>query len=103
MIEVSERKGEIKTLLKRLRSERKEQLAAARERNKPVAVLRRKVKKALVDGPQTVPALAAALSVTTDEVLWHVAAMRAYGLVVEDEADGDYFKYRLVQDQKKGG
>ena len=99
---MTDSKEDLKAVLKRLRGERKEQLATAQQRHKALSGLRRKVKKALADGPQTVPALAAAVEASTDEVLWHLAAMRAYGLVAEDEQDGDYFKYRLVDDKKKG-
>ncbi|RLB65017.1 MAG: hypothetical protein DRI90_03155 [Deltaproteobacteria bacterium] len=95
-------KEDLKALLKRLRSERKDQLTAAQQHHKVLSGLRRKVKKALAEGPQTVPALAVAVEASTDDVLWHLAAMRAYGLVAEDEQDGDYFKYRLVDDKKKG-
>jgi len=95
-------KQELKVLLKRLRVERKDQLAAAQQQHKLLSGLRRKLKKALADGPQTVPTLAEAVEASTDEVLWHLAAMRAYGLIAEDEQDGDYFKYRLVDDHQKG-
>lgn len=102
MIDEIDRAGEIKSLLKRLRAERKEQIDIARARNKDQAALRRQIKKALLGAPQTVPALAAAVEASTDDVLWHIAAMRAYGQVAEDEQEGDYFKYRLEPQQKKG-
>lgn len=102
MSDPSERKGEIKTLLRRLRRERADQIATARDRSKPRAALRRKVKGALADGPRTVPDLAQAVEASTEEVLWHVMAMRAYGQVAEDEPEGDYFKYRLEPTGGKG-
>jgi hypothetical protein len=95
-----ERKAEIKKLLKRLRAERVDHLKAVRRNQKKISAPRRALKKALAQGPQTVPQLAQALNQTTDEVLWHMAAMRCYGLVAEDEQDGDYFKYRLVPVKK---
>jgi hypothetical protein len=95
-----ERKAEIKKLLKRLRAERVDHLKAVRRDQKKISVPRRALKKALAEGPQTVPQLAKAIDQTTDEVLWHIAAMRYYGLVAEDEQDGDYFKYRLVPVKK---
>lgn len=97
-----ERKAEIKQLLKRLRSERADLLKIVREKNKLISVRRRALKKALAAGPQTVPQLAEAVDRPTDEVLWHIAAMRYYGLVAEDMQDGDYYKYRLVPANKEG-
>lgn len=97
-----ERKKEIKQLLKRLRSERADQLKVVRAEQKKITVPRRALKKALAEGPRTVPDLAEAIGQTTDDVLWHIAAMRYYGLVAEDEQEGDYFKYRLVPANKEG-
>jgi predicted transcriptional regulator len=97
-----ERKREINRTLKRLRAERDEQLKAVRARTRDVLKLRRKVKKALEDGPQTVLSIASAVGASTDEVLWHVMAMRGYGLVAEDDQEGDYFKYRLVPAAGRG-
>jgi len=97
-----ERKTEINKLLKRLNAERADHLKVVREKQKKVMVPRRALKKALADGPQTVPTLAKAVDLSTDEVLWHIAAMRYYGVVAEDEQDGDYFKYRLVPAKGQG-
>lgn len=95
-------RADFKALLKRLRTERQEQVSAAKERNKRLALLRRTIKKALATGPMTVPALAAAADAPTEEVLWHVMAMRAYGQVAEGDQDGSYFQYRLVDTGRKG-
>lgn len=97
-----EKQQQIKQLLKRLRAERPDQLKEARARNKAILVPRRAMKKALGAGPLTVPQLAEAANLSTDQVLWQIAAMRYYGLVAEDEQDGDYFKYRLVPAKKEG-
>ncbi len=101
-VESKERKTEIKARLKTLRAERATQLKEIQAKSKGTTALRNKVKKALKEGPQTVPALAEALGETTDRVLWVIMEMRTYGLVVEDEQDGDYFKYRLAPVKKKG-
>ena len=42
------------------------------------------------------PAIAEASGLTTKDVLWHVAAMRKYGDLVETGTDGDYCTYALV-------
>ncbi len=97
----NDRKKEIGQAVKRLRKERSEPLKRVVERTKDVLKLRRTIKKALKEGPLTVPALAAAVGVSTDEALWHVMSMRNYGLVAEDEQEEDYFKYRLLPVQRK--
>ena len=42
------------------------------------------------------PAIAEACGLPTKDVLWHVAAMRKYGALVETGTDGDYCTYGLV-------
>jgi predicted Rossmann fold nucleotide-binding protein DprA/Smf involved in DNA uptake len=98
----SERKNRIKETLKKLRSERAEQLKAAQIRLKETVALRNRIRKALLVGPQTVPDLARSIGETTDRTLLTLMEMRAYGIVAEDAQDGDYFRYRLVPDEKEG-
>ncbi len=88
-------------LLKRVRAARGEMVKAAQEERKAVRALRRKIEQALAGGPKTVPDLAEAVGAVTDTVLWHVTAMKKYGRVVEDEQDGDWFRYRLVEKEAK--
>jgi predicted transcriptional regulator len=47
-----------------------------------------------------VPQLAEATNLPAHEVLWHVAAMKKYGLVTEAGTDetGDYYFYRLTKE-----
>jgi DNA-binding ferritin-like protein len=96
------RKTRIKETLKTLRAERAEKLKTVQARLKDITALRNKVRKALKDDPQTIPSLAASIGETTDRTLWMIMEMRNYGQVVEDEQDGDYFKYRLVPVERKG-
>jgi hypothetical protein len=98
----SERKTQIKEKLKKLRSERAAQLKDVQARLKDIASLRSKIRKALKDGPQTIPRLAESVGETTDRTLWMIMEMRTYGMVAEDEQDGDYFRYRLIPVAKKG-
>jgi len=86
-----------KLTLKRLRGERETQVKAANEASKSVRAERKRIAAALGDGAMSVPQLAAAIEMPTDRVLWHLAAMRKYGDLVEaPEKDGDYFTYALV-------
>lgn len=95
------RKMEIKETLKRLRQERAEHLKAVQARLKETTSLRNKIRKAFNDGPRTIPSLAESVGEKTDRILWLVMEMRNYGLVAEDEQDGDYYKYRLVAADRK--
>ena len=97
-----DRKTEIKLILKRLRTERAAHIKTVQARIKDTTVLRNKVRKALKEGPQTIPVLADSISETTDRVLWMLMEMRNYGMIAEDEQDGDYFKYRLMPAEKEG-
>ncbi len=60
-------------------------------------VSRRKlIRAALEREPSTIPRIAAELNLPPDEVLWHITAMRKYGLAAEHGEDGDYVLYALV-------
>ncbi len=62
---------------------------------------RNAIKKALKDGPMTVPQLAAATELDPADVLWSLTAMRKYGLAVEHGVDGDYPTYALPEKEVK--
>jgi hypothetical protein len=93
-----EQRAALKATLKKLRDQRGAAVDEAVERNKQRQAVRKQVRAALAEGPATVPALAAASGLATKEVLWHVAAMRKYGDLVESGMDGDYCTYSLVAD-----
>ena len=64
---------------------------------------RKKIVTDMAKGSMSVPQVAAATELPTDRVLWHIAAMRKYGHLVEaPERDGDYYIYTLVPDTKAG-
>jgi predicted transcriptional regulator len=50
------------------------------------------------DNPRTVPEIAAHLGKPSHEVLWFVAALRKYGIVVETGMCGDYPLYKRVDE-----
>jgi predicted transcriptional regulator len=83
-------------LLARLRNERAAVVKSATEENRLRRAARKKIRAELANGPATVPAIASATGLKSSDVLWHVAAMRKYGQLVEDQKAGDYFTYRLV-------
>lgn len=93
---------------KPLTAEQKAALAAFRERmggisdakkahERTVRAARAAIRKGLAAAPATVPALATAVSLPTHEVLWHLTAMRKYGLVSEAGEEEGYPQYALVE------
>ena len=66
-------------------------LDAVRDNNAAKAA----IKRALADGPLTVPAVAAATGLTPRQVLWTLTAMRKYGTAAEDSTAGSYVRYAL--------
>jgi hypothetical protein len=59
------------------------------------AVIRKRLTRALQDGPRTVPEIAAAIGFPAHEVFWHLMAMKKYGEIVEGEERDGYFEYAL--------
>jgi len=96
--------SDVKATLKRLRKEREAQVKAAQAASKAVRAERKRIAAAMEGGPKSVPQIAAAIDMSTDRVLWHIAAMRKYGECAEaKERDGDYFTYELVVEEEQAG
>jgi hypothetical protein len=91
-----EQRVTLKATLKKLREERGAAVDEVTRRNKERQAARKQVHAVLAAGPATVPAIAEACGLPTKDVLWHVAAMRKYGTLVETGTDGDYCTYGLV-------
>ena len=67
---------------------------------KQLKAARKAITKVLGEKSATVPRIAAALSMPTDETLWHITGMRKYGLVSEIGEEDDYVLYALVANQE---
>jgi predicted transcriptional regulator len=52
-------------------------------------------------GPKTVPEIAQAAQLPSDQVLWHVMAMKKYDLVREIGMEGEYYQYQLTEEIEK--
>jgi predicted transcriptional regulator len=63
--------------------------------------MQKAIADALADGAKTPPEIAEGIDARTDEVFWHLMAMRKYGSVAEGEQDGDYVRYALTQKDKQ--
>jgi hypothetical protein len=59
--------------------------------------IKKALRKALKDGPKSVPDLASACSLDKQVTLWHLMAMRRYGEVVEAAEQNGYPLYALKE------
>jgi|UniRef100_A0A7C3UWY5 Fic family protein len=89
--------------LKKLREARKYQIAAATERMKRQRQAVQAIEAALSQGGLTVPELARITKQPASQVLYYLATLKKYGKVVEGEAEGSYFKYRLAEEKADAG
>ncbi len=71
------------------------------KRHKDLLATRKSIVKRLQTQPATVPGLAADLNMAAQEVLWHLAAMRKYGVVREMGEADSYVRYGLVPAEGK--
>lgn len=87
--------------LKRLREQHKETVARAQALLKEQKAIRRQICQPTRDEPKTIPEIANITGIPAHEVLWHITAMKKYGLVVETGMCGEYYLYQRVEDKKK--
>jgi predicted transcriptional regulator len=89
-------------MLVELRRQRSEEVKHAQELLKKQQSIRKAIQHALQRSPRSIPHLAALTNIATDEILWHIAAMKKYGIVEEAgmEESGDYYLYRLSKEVK---
>jgi predicted transcriptional regulator len=87
-------------MLVEMRKEHRETVQKAQELLKAQQSTRKTLERALLGGSHSVPQLAQATNLPVHEVLWHVAAMKKYGVVAEAGTDesGDYYLYRLTKE-----
>ena len=87
-------------MLKRLR----EQHAATVERTQALLKEQKRAQqgicKAIREKPMTVPEIAEAVGMPTNEVLWYVASFKKYGLIVEKGMCADYPLYQKAEENK---
>ncbi len=87
--------------LKRLREQHKATVTNAQMLLKAQKATRREICKPMRDEPKTVPEIAESTGLPAHEVLWHITAMKKYGLVVETGMCGEYYRYQRVKDGQK--
>jgi len=69
--------------------------------NQAYSHIGKQVVKALGKSSQTVPEIAEATGLPSDQVLWCLMAMKKYGKLVEGQQRGDYYEYALSEEQEK--
>ncbi len=87
--------GSEKEALKKLKADRKAQIAAATGRMKEQRRAVQAIKACLAGTELTVPEMAMATGLPVSEVLWYVATLKKYGEILEGAKAGSYFRYQL--------
>jgi predicted transcriptional regulator len=62
---------------------------------------RKQLCQVIRDTARSIPEIAEATKLPGDQVLWHITAMKKYGLVVENGMCGEYYLYQMAEDKQK--
>jgi hypothetical protein len=87
-------------LLKQLRESHEATVERAQALLKEQRQMQNAICQFIRDTPKTVPEIATEIGKPAHEVLWFVAALRKYGIVVEAGMCGDYPLYKRAQEVK---
>jgi predicted transcriptional regulator len=87
-------------MLKRLRAERPESVERAQVLLKEQKAVHNRLCQAIRENPKTVPEVAEAVGMPTHAVLWHLTALKKYGIVAEAGMCGEYVLYRRVEEKQ---
>jgi hypothetical protein len=86
-------------LLKHLRETYPDGVKRAQAFQKEQRRIQETIRQALKEKPLTVPEVAAAVQIPSQQALWYLAAMKKYNQVIENGMSGDYPLYQLVEAQ----
>jgi predicted transcriptional regulator len=84
--------------LKALRETHRDTVERTQGLLKEQQAFRKRLREVMTQGAQTIPEIAAAAGLPSEEVLWHVMAMKKYDLVREAGKDGEYYQYALAEE-----
>ncbi len=84
-------------MLKRLRAQHAETVERTQALLKEQKRIQREICQVMRENPKTVPEIAEAVGMPTQEVLWYIASFKKYGLLVEDGMCADYPLYRRAE------
>lgn len=85
-------------LLKKLREEHKETVARTQALLKEQKKVNQQICQAIQENARTVPEVAQATGLPAHEVLWHITAMKKYGLVLETGMGDEYYLYQTAKE-----
>lgn len=86
-------------MLKRLREQHGDSVTRTQALYKEQRRIQQEICKIIRDTPKTVPEVAEATGLPTNVVLWHLTAMKKYGIVAENGMCGDYPLYQKVEEK----
>jgi predicted transcriptional regulator len=85
-------------MLKRLREQHQAAVEQTQALLKEQQAIRKQIRQAMAGGPKTLPEVAQASGLPTDQLLWHITAMKKYDLVVEIGKFGENYQYQLAEE-----
>lgn len=85
-------------LLKRLREVHAQSVKRTQALFREQKQMQQVIYKFIADTPKTVPEIAAEIGKPAHEVLWFVAALKKYGIVIEAGMRGDYPLYQKAKE-----
>ena len=86
-------------LLKRLRTEHAESVARTQVLLKEQKRIQKEICKFIRENPKTVPEIAEAIGMPSNEVIWYIASYKKYGIVVEDGMCADHPLYKKAEEK----
>jgi predicted transcriptional regulator len=86
-------------LLKSLREEYSETVKRTQALLKEQKRIQKEICQFIRENPKTVPEIAEAVNMPSNEVLWYIASFKKYGIVVEDGMCADYPLYRRAEEK----
>jgi len=86
-------------MLKQLREQHAEAVARTQTLLKKQIQIQKEICQFVRENAKTVPEIAEAIGMPSNEVLWHIASFKKYGIVVEDGMCADYPLYRRAEEK----
>jgi predicted transcriptional regulator len=86
-------------LLKRLRAEHAVTVARTQALLKEQKNTQKAICQFIRENPKTVPEIAEAVGMPSNEVLWYIASFKKYGIVIEDGMCADYPLYKKAEEK----
>jgi predicted transcriptional regulator len=85
-------------ILKQLREAHAETVERTQALLREQKQIQKEICQAIRDDAKTVPEVASAIGSPAHKVLWHLAALKKYGIVIEAGMRDDYVLYQLAKE-----